>query len=184
MTALATIEPPAQIGPSFEAWLEEGRDIAAQRRNLTWAMGDHLATGKRLFPQQWELLLQNVPEDRKELQDAAMVAETFPAALRAPALSFQVHKYLAQLDPEQRLPMLKRAVDERWGKKQASRVLTEHKQETAQFDDDDAEARLATEMFRAWNRAPQEARRYAAPLLQRAIRNGFAAINEDEAWDE
>ncbi|MBB5709322.1 hypothetical protein [Sphingomonas xinjiangensis] len=183
MSALAIVET-APV-PAFDSWIEQGRTLAAQRRELDWQIGDWLAEGQEKFGDQLELglLSERLGIDPKRLKQAEKVATAFPEHMRAEGVPFEVHAYIAALPADRRLPVLKQASDEHWGEREVKRVVTQHRQLTAAFIDDDPE-RLATEMFRCWNRMPVDVREYAWELLERAKRAGFAAINEDDVGDQ
>ena len=184
MNAIASIA--AAPSPTFDSWIDQGRDLAAQRRNVDWAIADWLATGQQQFGNQLEfgILSERLGIDPKRLKQAEKIAIAFPEHLRAGDVPFEVHAYVAALPEEQRLSTLQRASREHWGEREAKRAVTEHKQQVAMFEDEDTEARWATEMWRCWNRAPSpDAREYAYELIRRSAENGFGVINEDEVDD-
>lgn len=189
MNQITTIEAAgaAAIGPSpeFHAWISTGRALVDQRRDIDWKLADHIAAGRAQFGDQLEfdILSEALGLEPKRLKEAERVALAFPEHLRAQDVPVEVHAYIASLPPDQRLEKLQQASREHWGTKEARAVVTRHKQQEAMFEDEDSTARLATELFRAWNRMPAEAREYAWPLLERARAAGFGAINEDEVAD-
>ena len=170
---------------SFDDWWKVGTDLFTQRRAIDWMCADWLAQGVEKFGEQacFEFATEKLALDRKEMRETAKVAAAFPPALRAPDVSFKVHSYIAQLPEERRLSTLKRASDEHWGARDVKRVVIEHRHQTAMFVDEDAEARFGALILRAWNNAPKEAREYAWPLIQKAVRDGFTVADEDEAID-
>jgi hypothetical protein len=189
MNQITTIEAAgaAAIGPSpeFLAWITDGRRLVDQRREIDWRLGDWLADGRQRFGEQaeFDFLADALGLEPKRLKEAERVALAFPEHLRAQDVPVEVHAYIAALPEDQRLEKLQQASREHWGTKEARAVVARHKQQEAMFEDEDSTARLATELFRAWNRMPAEAREYAWPLLERARAAGFGAINEDEVTE-
>jgi hypothetical protein len=181
MNALTKIEPDT----AFAAWLDQGRTFLAERRELDWKMADHLAQGIERFPDQVQLsfLGEQWAIDAKELRRSISVAASFPPALRAPDVPFEVHSQIASLPEDRRLETLKTAAEEHWGAKRAKAEVTLFRQHNAAFEDEDQETRLGVEILRAWNRAPAEAREYAWELIRVAARKGFASVNEDQISD-
>lgn len=183
MNALAVIA--AETPAAFQTWLDTGRSLVDQRREIDWRLGDWLASGRQQFGEQaeFDFLAEALGLEPKRLKEAERVALAFPEHLRAQDVPVEVHAYIAALPEDQRLEKLQQASREHWGTKEARAVVTRHRQQTAMFEDEDSTARLATELFRAWNRMPVEAREYAWPLLERAHADRFGAINEDEVAD-
>lgn len=163
----------------FDEWLNLGRDLAAEERNLRWLIGDWCREGHTRFGEQarFDFLSEQLAIDTRQLKQAAKVAEAFPAHLRASDVPYEVHAYVAALPESQRMEALQRASRERWGVRQARQAITLHRQEAALFEDEDSETRLAVEIIRAWNRAPRESREYFWALAEAA---NLGAINEDE----
>lgn len=178
MSALAVIT--AEAPTPFHTWLETGRSLVDQRREIDWRLGDWLADGRKQFGDQaeFDFLADALGLAPQRLKQAERVALAFPEHLRAHDVPVEVHAYIAALPEEERLQTLQRASREHWGESQAKRVITLHRQQTAMFEDEDAETRQAVEIIRAWNRAPTESRRYFWELAKRA---DFGAIIEDEA---
>jgi hypothetical protein len=169
---------------TLDAWVALGRTLLDRHRQHEWLLADWAAQGLNQFGGQAEFtaLFETVGEP-KQLRLAARVAATFPPHLRAADVPFEVHKYIAQLPEERRLETLQKASTEHWGLKKARTELTTFRQQSAMFEDEDQETRLAVEIIRAWNRAPAESREYFWALAERAADNGFGAIDEDEVAD-
>jgi hypothetical protein len=183
--ALAIVE--AQVPVGFDDWIETCRALVQQRDAIDWQIADHIAAGREQFGQQlaFDLLGEQLGIAPKRLKSAVKVAQTFPPALRAPELSFDVHREIARVEPETRLKVLRDAAAGRWNEKVAhERVENIRIESGAVLLDDDPEHREVVEMIRAWNRmSSPEVREYAWPYFQRAARNGFTSINEEE-WDD
>lgn len=183
--ARSTLGVGGSIDATFQTWLSTCRALVDQRRTIDWQLADHIADGRRQFGEQlqFDMLSDALGLAPQRLKQAERVALAFPEHLRAADVPVEVHAYIAALPEDQRLEKLRQASREHWGEKQARAVMVQHRQQSAMFEDEDATARLATELFRAWNRMTVEAREYAWPLLERARKDGFGAIDEDEVTD-
>lgn len=188
MNAVTVIQQERVVGialpedMTFDAWLEVGRDLFRQRRDIDWQIGDWGAHGKRHFRDdpQFQLMLEGLGIEPKRIEAAAKVATVFPPHCRASAVSFEVHQKLANVDPDDRLQMLRRAEREHWTPKKAHHELVEYRYSQGQLlDEDDESTRKAVEIIRAWNRADPEAREYFFELARLA---DFGPIDEDKAY--
>lgn len=184
MNALAIV-PPSAVA-DFSSWLETGKSLLHQRDELDWQLADWIADGRTQFGHQaeFDFLAEQLGIAPKRLKQAERLALAFPSHLRAQDVPVEVHAHIAGLPEAERLTTLQRASREHWDEDDARRVVTQHRQQAAMFEDEDTDARLATELFRVWNRMPVSAREYAWPLLQRARDGGFVAIVEDEVGDD
>ena len=184
--ALAIVE--TQVPAGFDDWLATGRALLEQRNEADWKLADWLADGKQQFGNQlaFDMLGEQLGIAPKRLKTAVKVAQTFPPALRAPELSFDVHREIARVEPETRLKVLRDAAAGRWNEKVAhERVENIRIESGAVLLDDDPEHREVVEMIRAWNRmSSPEVREYAWPYFQHAARSGFTTINMAEVSDD
>lgn len=190
MNQLSTIAPPATVALAlpdnmqFEAWVEMGRGIVAQRRQADWLMADWFAHGSKHFAdrEQVQLMLDQMGVDQKRIAADAKVAERIPESWRSDKVSFEVAKEIAKIDdPGIRQRMIVQAEREHWTSRKAHHHVVEHKATTGSLlPEDDDETRQAVEIIRCWNRASPDAREYFFPLAQAAARKGFGAIDEDE----
>lgn len=180
--AIEAVPPENMV---FEEWVNEARSLFADQRQAEWKVAEWLRIGIERFPDepQLNLFLDQIGVDKKRALADAKVAKLIPPSWRTDKISFEVCKHIAKVeDPELRQRMLKRAADEHWNERAAHHAIVEHKVATGQlFEDDDAVSRLATEIFRQWNRMPIEAREYAYPLIEMAAATGFGPIDEDTA---
>lgn len=183
--ALAIVE--AQVPVGFDDWIETCRALVQQRDAIDWQIADHIAAGREQFGQQlaFDLLGEQLGIAPKRLKSAVKVAKLFPPSLRATNLSFDVHREIARVDPDSRFEVLNAAAKDGWNEKVAHDRVERIRIDTgAVLPDDDPEHREVVEMIRAWNRmSSPSVREYAWPYFQRAARNGFTSINEEE-WDD
>lgn len=175
MNAIATM-PDIQLAPvalalgddlAFTDWIEIGRTIVAQRRNVEWMLGDWYRHGSEHYrkEEQFQLFAQQLGEDPRRLAKLAQVAAAFPEAKRSQRLSFDIHSYLACFPESERLERLAQAEREGWTASKAREVAVQHRQSESMFEDEDTEYRFGIEIIRAWNRAPREARQFFAELV-------------------
>jgi hypothetical protein len=179
MGEVTVLEPTTGSLPS---WWDAGAHLLSERRAIDWKLADWLNDGAQAFGAQacFDFAAEKLSVEPKQLREQARVALAFPPALRAPDVPFEVHGCLSTLPPENRLETLQRASSEHWTLKRAKSAVTVVRQQTAMFDDEDMETRLAVEIMRAWNRAPIESRRYFWELAKVAVKGGFGIIDEDE----
>jgi len=177
MNAITTIE----AAPPQTEWIERGKALASQRRDVDWALADWLAEGKTagyLTQSGFDFLSDNLGLAPKRIKDALKAAATFPPALRDPTLSVEHHAAVASLPQDEALPLLKRASTEHLPVNAIREAVTQYRYRTgAIFDDDDTDCTLCTLIVRAWNRATPEARKMFMQLATPA-HNGI--IDEDE----
>lgn len=180
MNALSVIKPAA-LPADFATWLSDGRDLLHQRNAIDWQLADHIATGRETFGDQaaFDFLADELGIAPKQLKSACKVAKAFPPSQRAPDLSFNVHREIARVEPEQRLLLLSEAQKGRWNEKSAHEQVEAWRLNCgARMEDDDHEHAEIVEVIRAWNRVSgPDAREYLWPYLQHAARNGFGPIN-------
>lgn len=183
--ALAIVETQAPAG--FDDWLATGRQLLEQRNEADWKLADWLADGRDRFGNQaqFDFLGEQLGIAPKRLKSAVKVAKLFPPSLRATNLSFDVHREIARVDPDSRFEVLNAAAKDGWNEKVAHDRVERIRIDTgAVLPDDDPEHREVVEMIRTWNRmSSPSVREYAWPYFQRAARNGFTSINEEE-WDD
>lgn len=180
MNALAVIERAA-VPADFTAWLSTGRTLLAERNAIDWRLADWMATGRETFGDQaaFDFLADELGIAPKALKSAVKVATAFPPHMRAAGLSFDVHKEIARVEPEQRLLLLTEAQRGRWNEKAAHEHVEEWRINCgARMDDDDPEHAEVAEVVRAYNRlSSPEVREYLWPYLQHSARHGFGPIN-------
>lgn len=183
MNALATIAADVPQTAEFGAWLDTGRALLTERNECDWRIADWLNDGKEQFGNQlaFDLLGEQLGIAPKTLKQAVKVSQAFPPAHRSPALPFAVHKEIARVEPEQRLPMLNKAAQGRWDEIAAHREVEGYREATGKrMANDDAEYSEAMELVRAWNRISPEAREQAYAYFEQSAENGFTPINPNE----
>ena len=183
MNAITVIKPDT-LSPDQADWIGRGRDLAARRRDVDWAIADWMTEGKDagyLTQSGFDFLSENLGLAPKRLKDALKAAATFPPALRDTALSVEHHAAVASLPKEEALPLLKRASTEHLPVNELREAVNQYRYRTGQrFDDEDMDSTLCTHIVRAWNRATPEARRSFMELAETV---NFQIIDEDEVND-
>lgn len=183
MNAL-TVIIAAPIATPQDAWLDKGRNLFTQRRDVDWQIAGWMVEGKQaghLCQAKFDFLSEQLGVAPKRLKDALKAAEAFPPALRDPTLSVEHHAAIASLPREEALPLLKRASVDHLPVNALREFVTQRRYETGQnYHDEDTDSTLCTLVLRAWNRATPEARELAFALIQTAAEDGYAVIDEDE----
>lgn len=144
----------------YSDWLELGQNLASQKRNLDWLIGDWINFGRQRFPEQIELALTSAGIEPTQVKRIEKTVKAFPPHLRSEKLSFDHHAHLADLPTQEALPMLKTAeqqnIDARALRIEAMLRKVEIGQILPREDDAEDDALLAC--VRAWNRAPLNVR--------------------------
>jgi len=165
-------------------WVEVGRALFTQRRDIDWLIGDWAGYGLAQYrgDEQVEMFVQQLGLDPKRAREQARIAQAFPPAQRSTKVEFAVYGEIASVAAEDRLGFIRRAEQEHWTPKAAHHAVVEWKHAQGQLivDEDDT-TREAVEIIRAWNRASPEAREYAFDLME-AVGRG-KAIDESKAYD-
>lgn len=174
MTALATIQPaPVAIAipeeTTFDAWLDLGRDLATNRRQTDWMIGDWLAHGQTHFADQIEMefLADRMGIAPKRLKAVAQVAQAFPAHARDDTLSVDHHAHVAGLPQADALEILRTAHDMHWTPEETRIAAVKRKAivEQPKLLRDDPEYDELMAIVRAWNRASRDVRQQFADLM-------------------
>lgn len=167
MTALATI-PANDIAPTFDAWLNQGRDLLTRRNSIEWELADWLDTGREQFVDQagFDFLSDALGIAPKKLKAAASIAKAFPPALRDVTLTFDHYEAVHTLPTTEALSVLKdakaRHLDDRETRQE---VLKRQIVMQPPLIRDDPEYDELMVIVRAWNRASAGARQTFADLM-------------------
>lgn len=187
MNAIATIIPAGAPATTQDEWIERGRTLADQRREVDWQLADWMVEGRDagyLSQSGFDFLSENLGLAPKRLKDALKAATTFPPALRDRTLSVDHYAAVASLPQDEALPLLKRASTDHLPVNALREHVTQRRYETGQnFADEDTDSTLCTLIVRAWNRATPEAREGAFEHFKLAATQGFSIVDEDEASD-
>lgn len=179
MNAVTIIEA-APIATQDE-WLDKGRNLFTQRRDVDWQIAGWMVEGKtagHLCQAKFDFLSDQLGVAPKRLKDALKAAEAFPPALRDINLSVEHHAAIASLPRDEALPLLQRASSEHLPVNALREYVTQRRYETGQnFADEDTDSTLCTHIVRAWNRATPAARQSFLDL-QEVSQLGI--IDEDE----
>ncbi|TZG25596.1 hypothetical protein [Sphingomonas montanisoli] len=158
MNALATIKPAAPA-VGFDAWLDEGRGLAAERVAVDWRLSAWLERGNaegHLTQAGFDFLSDNLGIAPKRLKAVIAVVEAFPPHMRDETLSIDHHASALALPADERLSILKRAGAEHWTPEETRSEALKVQARLGQrqfFDRDDPEHDLLMAITRAWNRA-------------------------------
>jgi hypothetical protein len=163
----------------FATWLDRGEQLAAELDRVQWLISDWAVHGMAHYRRDLPGIPSAASFDAKQVRKAARASQAFPTDQRAPSLPFGVHELLLRLSGDDRAEQFTQAKTEGWTVRHARAAVTQRRQETAMFVDDDPE-RLATHIYRAWNNAPAEIREHAWTLLEAGAARGFTLIDEEE----
>ena len=152
---------------SFPDWLSTGRALANSKRNIDWLIGDWLNFGKARFPEQIEMAIAELGEDRRRLKRIETTVAAFPPHKRDATLSFDHHAHVADMPQQEALPLLKHAAQEKMTARALRIEAMLRKVEIGQIlpREDDAEDECLLAMVRAWNRATRHAREEFADMI-------------------
>lgn len=168
MSTLNSIEvlPPLAAVPadlSYDDWLSQLRDLAHQRRNVDWMIGDCLRVGLERFPEQVEMALLGgeLGIAPKRLKLAVEVSGKFPAHARDETLSIEHHAHVANLPRAEQMELLGQAKREHWSDDDLRKQTISHKvhhghAQMLSADEYDDHCRMALQ--HAWNRASANVR--------------------------
>lgn len=156
--------------PTRDAWLDTGRALAAERRDVDWRLADWLHDGKAAgYVDQtgFDFLAENLGIAPKRLRDITRAAEAFPPALRDAALSIEHHASVAHLpEPQLKLDVLARAKAGHWTPErtlhEARAARDSHEADRSAVRTDDA---LLESFIHHWNRLPKHLRLDAAEMI-------------------
>jgi hypothetical protein len=156
---------------AFEDWVSLGRDLANQRRNVDWMLGDWLAQGRERFADQiqFDFLADALGIAPKRLRTAAEVAQHFPPAARDETLSIEHHAHVAALPSTEALTILKKAKEQHLTPEETRieavkcRAIIE-----PPLIRDDPEYDQLIAISRAWNRANASVREQFMDLANEA----------------
>lgn len=158
MATLATIDD------AKTAWLTTGRDLAAQRRNVDWQLGDWLIEGQEkgfLDQTSFDFLSDNLGIAPKRLKTITKAVEAFPAHLRDTALTIEHHAHVADLPRDEQLDLLKQAREAHWNDDDLRKQVISHRANAGRFDTLSAEEwddHAMVSLQHAWNRASKKVR--------------------------
>jgi len=165
---------PATNNAALAAWLDTGKALIAQKRELDWQFADWIATGKREgYAAQigFDFLAENLGLAPKRLKLAAVASERFPTHMRDTSLSLDHHIGAAAAPDAQALDLLKQARQKKWTPEQLAVEAKRAKAATADapsafaLPDDSA---MLESFIRHWNRLPRAVREEAAELIVEA----------------
>jgi hypothetical protein len=183
VSGIAVIEVTAIVAP-LDAWIDAGRNLAARRRGVDWAIADWMTEGKEcgfLSQAGFDLLSENLgiaPAKLKQISKAAAI----PVHLRDTSLTIEHHAAVSRLPKDEQINLLHQASQGHWKVQDLREAVTQRRYEAGElFDDEDVDSTLCTLITRAWNRATPQARE---DFMARATLAKFGIIDEDEVQDE
>jgi len=155
--------------PEFTGWVDRGRTLAGNRREVDWAIGDWMMEGREAgFIDQagFDFLADNLGIAPKRLRDISRAVDAFPSHLRDQSLSIEHHASVAALPRQDALQLLNTARDKHWTPERTRHEAHQVKER---------EGRPATDSYgmlesfiRHWNRLPKAQRLEAADMIRGA----------------
>jgi hypothetical protein len=167
MNAVAVIE--AALTPA-EEWIDRGRTLAAQRRDVDWAIADWMVEGKaagHLDQAGFDFLADNLgigPAKLKLIHKAAAI----PAHLRDTSLTVEHHAHVAELPVQEQIELLTEAKRQHWSDDDLRKQTITRKVETgraAMLSPDEWDDHCRMQLQHAWNRASPSVREDFAELI-------------------
>lgn len=169
MNALAVISNTER-----DTWLETGRSLAQQRRDVDWRIGDWLVEGKEagfVTQGEFDFLSDQLGLAPKRLKAAVNAASHFPPATRDETLSVEHHVHVAALPGPDALSILKQAKEAHWTPEETRVEAIKRKVEIGQttlLTDDDWAQHMLVDICRRWNRATPDVRREFLEMAEEA----------------
>jgi hypothetical protein len=139
---------------TLDEWLDVGKALAVQHKNLNWLVGDWALHGQTHFPEQFALALPEISDDPKTIKAIASVAKAFPPARRDMSLTYAHHASVADMPADEAMGMLKKAKVAKLTAKQLKVEASVRKIEIGQtviWDDKDIDYAELMAVVRAWN---------------------------------
>lgn len=165
MNAISVIE-----AAPIDAWVDRGRSLASQRRDVDWAIADWMNEGKDagfLTQAGFDLLSENLgiaPAKLKMIHKAAAI----PAHLRDTSLTVEHHAHVAELPAQEQMELLTEAKRQHWSDDALRKQAISRKVETgcaAMLSPDEWDDLSRMQFLHVWNRASLAAREDIAELI-------------------
>ena len=165
MNAISVIE-----AAPIDAWVDRGRSLASQRRDVDWAIADWMNEGKDagfLTQAGFDLLSENLgiaPAKLKMIHKAAAI----PAHLRDTSLTVEHHAHVAELPAQEQMELLTEAKRQHWSDDALRKQAISRKVETgcaAMLSPDEWDDHCRVQLQHAWNRASVAVREDFAELI-------------------
>lgn len=158
----------------LQDWLDQGRSLATQRRDVDWRLADWMIVGRELgFLDQanFDFLSDNLGIAPKRLKSITKAAEIFPAALRDSSLTIDHHLCVADLPRDEQLGLLRQASKERWSDDDLRKQVISHNVHSGRVDrlsTDEWDHHSLVALQHAWNRASRDVRDDFLEMAQEA----------------
>jgi hypothetical protein len=158
MNAISVIE-----AAPIDAWVDRGRSLASQRRDVDWAIADWMNEGKDagfLTQAGFDLLSENLgiaPAKLKMIHKAAAI----PAHLRDTSLTVEHHAHVAELPAQEQMELLTEAKRQHWSDDALRKQAISRRTQIGGYEvlsQEEWEYHALMAMQHAWNRAPKQAR--------------------------
>ena len=163
MGVISVIEAGAVVAP-LNAWIEEGRALAARRRDVDWEIADWMVAGQAqgyIDQAGFDFLSSSLGIAPKRLKDIAKAAIAFPVHLRDSALSIEHHAHVADLPRGEQMELLSQAKREHWSDDDLRKQAITHKVghgHVQLMSQQDWEHHSLMTLQHAWNNAPPHIR--------------------------
>lgn len=171
-------EPPmaglAIIEDERTHWLDTGRSLASQRRDVDWRLGDWLSEGReRGYVDQtgFDFLAENLGITPKRLKTITKAVDAFPTHLRNAALSIEHHAHVADLPRDEQLDLLCQAKEQHWNDDDLRKQVISHRARSGRIDtlsQEEWDDHSMVTLQHAWNRASKRVREDFLELAQGA----------------
>lgn len=175
MIVQAAASPNVPVAdPARDAWLDAGRTLAAERRDVDWRLGDWMLEGREkgyLDQAGFDFLSDNLGIAPKRLKVITRAAETFPRHLRDETLTIEHHAYVADLPRTDQVELLTQARREHWDDNEMRKHVISHKVRTGLVDrltTDEWDHHALMGLQHAWNRASVSVRQEFMEMAKEA----------------
>jgi hypothetical protein len=109
--------------PTYEQWESAIKFVQRSEQAVHFWLGDLLNLGNNLYGEKYTQAVELTGFDYGTLANDSSVARAIPQPIRKPELSFEHHRVVAKLNPEDQEKWLDKAVDENLTVKELRREL-------------------------------------------------------------
>jgi hypothetical protein len=123
ITDLATTEIGFQITvtglqvqgkPTYEQWVEQGRELWYAKQSIQWCIGDWINYGEHVYGEKYSQAIDATDYSPQTLMNYAYTCRTIEPTARRENVSFSSHSEVASLDPLSRTQALDKLENKEW----------------------------------------------------------------------
>lgn len=104
--------------PTFEQWLQQGRELWYAKQSISWCLGDWLNYGEHAYGQKYTQAISETDYTLQTLMNYAYTAKAIDPTARRENVSFSNHSEVASLNPVQQKQALDNLESGAWNRDQ------------------------------------------------------------------